>query len=239
MCPARASPIATKRSVPIRIFVTYASAPDFRAAWTKSGSACAVKNTIFDEEPDSLSRLAASIASSFAIEMSVTITSGCSFPAVSTRDSPSSTHPRTSKAGSKRPRVNSKSFRWSSARSIRIFRTRPTAEHGVPRKNPRFHGELFRSEAKAKLPADLARRAHLRVGRRWSAEYWQKRQGLWPTDKVALDAELSEFDTNHQLRHWEHAYNCVRPHPSLAYLTSLEFEHTSFFPPKRVFLLKI
>jgi len=24
---------------------------------------------------------------------------------------------------------------------------------------------------------------------------------------------------NHQLRHWEHTYNCVRPHQSLAYLT--------------------
>jgi transposase InsO family protein len=28
---------------------------------------------------------------------------------------------------------------------------------------------------------------------------------------------------NHQLRHWEHTYNCVRPHQSLAYLTPLEF----------------
>jgi len=28
---------------------------------------------------------------------------------------------------------------------------------------------------------------------------------------------------NHQLRHWEHNYNCVRPHQSLAYLTPLEF----------------
>src|SRR5713226_7122178 len=27
----------------------------------------------------------------------------------------------------------------------------------------------------------------------------------------------------HQLRHWEHTYNCVRPHQSLAYLTPLEF----------------
>jgi putative transposase len=26
-----------------------------------------------------------------------------------------------------------------------------------------------------------------------------------------------------QLRHWEHTYNCVRPHQSLAYLTLLEF----------------
>jgi len=28
---------------------------------------------------------------------------------------------------------------------------------------------------------------------------------------------------NHQLRRWEHTYNCVRPHQSLAYLTPLEF----------------
>jgi transposase InsO family protein len=28
---------------------------------------------------------------------------------------------------------------------------------------------------------------------------------------------------NHQLRRWEHIYNCVRPHQSLAYLTPLEF----------------
>jgi putative transposase len=28
---------------------------------------------------------------------------------------------------------------------------------------------------------------------------------------------------NHQLRHWEHTYNCVRPHQALAYLTPLEF----------------
>ncbi|PYU10743.1 MAG: IS481 family transposase, partial [Acidobacteria bacterium] len=28
---------------------------------------------------------------------------------------------------------------------------------------------------------------------------------------------------NRQLRHWEHTYNCVRPHQSLAYLTPLEF----------------
>jgi len=28
---------------------------------------------------------------------------------------------------------------------------------------------------------------------------------------------------NHQLRHWEHTYNGVRPHQSLAYLTPLEF----------------
>jgi hypothetical protein len=28
---------------------------------------------------------------------------------------------------------------------------------------------------------------------------------------------------NHQLRHWEHTNNCVRPHQSLAYLTPLEF----------------
>jgi len=28
---------------------------------------------------------------------------------------------------------------------------------------------------------------------------------------------------NHQLRHWEHTYNCVRPHQSVAYLTPLEF----------------
>jgi len=52
---------------------------------------------------------------------------------------------------------------------------------------------------------------------------------------VALDAELSEFDTNHQLRHWEHTCNGVRPHQSLAYLTPLEFERTSFFPPKEFF----
>ena len=28
---------------------------------------------------------------------------------------------------------------------------------------------------------------------------------------------------NHQLRRWEHTYNCVRPHQALAYLTPLEF----------------
>ena len=28
---------------------------------------------------------------------------------------------------------------------------------------------------------------------------------------------------NYQLRRWEHTYNCVRPHQSLAYLTPLEF----------------
>jgi len=28
---------------------------------------------------------------------------------------------------------------------------------------------------------------------------------------------------NRQLRQWEHTYNCVRPHQSLAYLTPLEF----------------
>src|SRR5260370_39153877 len=28
---------------------------------------------------------------------------------------------------------------------------------------------------------------------------------------------------NDQLRRWEHTYNCVRPHQSLAYLTPLEF----------------
>jgi transposase InsO family protein len=28
---------------------------------------------------------------------------------------------------------------------------------------------------------------------------------------------------NRQLRRWEHVYNCVRPHQSLAYLTPLEF----------------
>ncbi len=28
---------------------------------------------------------------------------------------------------------------------------------------------------------------------------------------------------NHQLLHWEHTYNCIRPHQSLAYLTPLEF----------------
>ena len=28
---------------------------------------------------------------------------------------------------------------------------------------------------------------------------------------------------NLQLRHWEHTYNCVRAHQSLAYLTPLEF----------------
>jgi transposase InsO family protein len=28
---------------------------------------------------------------------------------------------------------------------------------------------------------------------------------------------------NHQLRRWEHTYNCIRPHQSLAYLTPLEF----------------
>ena len=28
---------------------------------------------------------------------------------------------------------------------------------------------------------------------------------------------------NNQLRHWEHTYNCVRPHQSLSYLTPLEF----------------
>jgi transposase InsO family protein len=28
---------------------------------------------------------------------------------------------------------------------------------------------------------------------------------------------------NRQLRHWEHTYNYVRPHQSLAYLTPQEF----------------
>src|SRR5712672_2208779 len=53
----------------------------------------------------------------------------------------------------------------------------------------------FARRPRAKLSMDLARRAHLRVGRRWSGEHWQKRQELWPTDKVAFDAGLSEFCT--------------------------------------------
>jgi len=40
--------------------------------------------------------------------------------------------------------------------------------------------------------------------------------------QVQADSE-QPLRLNHQLRHWEHTYNCVRPHQSLAYLTPLEF----------------
>src|SRR5712675_1142246 len=40
--------------------------------------------------------------------------------------------------------------------------------------------------------------------------------------EVQADSD-QPLQLNHQLRHWEHTYNCVRPHQSLAYLTPLEF----------------
>src|SRR5208283_1739376 len=67
--------MANKRSVVIEVFTTYPSAPVLRAMRTTSGSAWTVKNTTLDEQPDSRSRLAASIPLSFGIEMSVTMTS--------------------------------------------------------------------------------------------------------------------------------------------------------------------
>jgi hypothetical protein len=74
------------------------------------------------------------------------------------------------------------------------------------------------------------------MGRRWSAEYWQKRQGLSPTDKVAFDAELSEFDTNHQLRQWEHTYNCVRRPTSRLPISPQSNSNTLLsFHPKKFF----
>jgi hypothetical protein len=48
--------MANKRSVATEDLRTYASAPVLRAASLKSGSLCAVRNTTFDEQPDSRSR---------------------------------------------------------------------------------------------------------------------------------------------------------------------------------------
>jgi putative transposase len=43
-------------------------------------------------------------------------------------------------------------------------------------------------------------------------------------DFYQVHAESDQVPTlNFQLRHWEKTYNCIRPHPSLAYLTPLEF----------------
>jgi hypothetical protein len=179
MRPSRASLIATKKSVLIRNFETYATAPVLRAACTKSGSACTVKKTTFDVEPDSLSRLAASIPLSFGIEMSVTMTSGCSLPAASIRDSPSPTAPTTSKLGSRRPRINSKRPRWSSARSTRILRTSATRWAQSARYEPSFPWRAILGWRRRTPPLmNLARRVSGKVRRTRSPEHCQKKQGF-------------------------------------------------------------
>jgi hypothetical protein len=134
--------MANKRSVATEDLRTYASAPVLRAASLKSGSLCAVRNTTFDEQPDSRSRSTASRPLSLGIEMSVTMTSGCSFMAASTRDSPLSTHFTTSTSRFNRLWTNASRPGWSSANNTRIFCNLATA-------NPRGAGAKFkRSEAK-------------------------------------------------------------------------------------------
>jgi len=119
--PARASWMARRRSLIIRGFKTYPAAPVARHAWTKSPSECTVKKMTFEELPDSLNRLLASMPLRMGMVISVTITSGLRRVAASNRDWPSDTVPTTSHAGTKRLSTMCRNGRWSSANRIRNF----------------------------------------------------------------------------------------------------------------------